>query len=227
MLLSLELKRDELADFPVDLDAWRAAYEQDAPWLSADLIRPQSRAWRALLDDPNPRRAFCAAEALLLWELRQALRGGRLYVPHSIAHRSMRTVLKLEDSSVRAANTARPSEEFLDTVLRDLKEALERLAQGVEEGRVRIDGRNLHLKSLSAEDTPPGFQALREELYGELPSVHVPEVLLKIDAQVHFSSILFGTHAAYGTRTDLSLHGTVGSCHGFISPTARDDGRGA
>jgi TnpA family transposase len=186
----------------VDLDAWRAAYEQsEAPWLMVNLIRPQSKAWRGLLDDPNRRRAFCAAEALLLWELRQALRGGRLHVPHSMAHRSVSAMLKREDTSVRAANTTKPPQEFLDTVLRDLKEALECLAQAVEQGRVRIDGRNLHLKALSAEDTLPGFKALREELYGELPSVHLPEVLLKIDAQVHFSSILLG----HTPRTELEL----------------------
>ena len=192
MLLALDLRREELKDFPVDLDAWRAAYEEETPWLTEDLARPQSRAWSGLLEDPNPKRAFCAAEALFLWELRQALRGGRLHVPHSIAHRSMRAVLKTDDTSVRAANTHIPRDTFLDSVLRELADDLEKLSHAVEEEKVRIDGRNLHLKSLSAEDTPTGFKALREELYRELPAVHLPELLLKVDAQVHFSWILLG-----------------------------------
>lgn len=201
MLLELDLKGEELKDFPVNLNAWRAAYEHDAPWLTPDLVRPQSRAWRNLLDDPNSRRAFRAAEALLLWELRQALRGGRLHVPYSISHRSMRAVLKVDDTTVRAANTGSGPGEFIDGVLDDLQAALERLAHAVEEGRVRIDGRNLHLKSLSAEDTPPGFQALRTELYGGLTAAHLPEVLMKIEAQVHFSWILLGR----APRTDQEL----------------------
>ena len=201
MLLALDLKHNQLKDFPVDLNAWRAAYEAETPWLTPDLVRPQSRAWGRLLKDPNPKRAFCAAEALLLWELRQALRGGRLHVPHSIAHRSMKTVLKTDGTSVRAANTQVPHNEFLDQVLRELAEALERLSQAVEAGKVRIEGRNLHLKSLAAEDTPPGFKAVREELYQQLPAIHLPEVLLKIDAQVHFSWILLGRPP----RTDREL----------------------
>ena len=64
-----------------------------------------------------------------------------------------------------------------------------------------MDGRNLHLKSLSAEDTPPGFKALRTEMYGELPATHLPELLMKIDAQVHVSWILLGR----APRTELAL----------------------
>jgi hypothetical protein len=57
------------------------------------------------------------------------------------------------------------------------------------------------LKSLSAEDTPPGFKALRDELYGELHALHLPELLLKIDAQAHFSWILLGR----APRTEMEL----------------------
>ena len=192
MMLALDVKGEELEDFPVDLNAWRSAYERDAPWLTPDLVRPNSRAWRSLLEDPNPRRAFCAAEALLVWELRQALRGGRLHVPHSVAHRSMRTVLKVDDTTVRAANTRHTPEQFIKGVLEDLKAALERLTLAVEDGRVTIDGRSLHLKSLSAEDIPPGLKELRTAVYSELSPLHLPEVLLKIDSQVHFSWILLG-----------------------------------
>ena len=191
-LLALDLKREELKDFPVDLEAWRVAYNEETPWLTPDLVRPQSRAWEGLLRDLNPRRAFCAAEALLLWELRQALRGGRLHVTQSVAHRSMRAVLKADETTVRAANTSIPQKEFLDSVLRDLKEALDRLSQAVEEGRARIDGKNLHLKSLAPESAPADFKAMRAELYRELPAIHLPELLLKVDAQAHFSWILLG-----------------------------------
>jgi hypothetical protein len=114
MLLALDLRSDEPARWHALLDTWRVAYYREFDYVSEQLCTLQSRAWAQLCQHPDGVLAFHAAEAQLLWEVRQALRRGSLFVPHSLSFRSPRVMFDSSDTTVRAPGSERDPVEFLD-----------------------------------------------------------------------------------------------------------------
>jgi hypothetical protein len=113
ILLDLDLCADSVDWWPPLLKAWRHACRCPRLPLTQDTCPPTSRAWKELLADPDLRRSRNAAEAQLLWELRQALRRGSLYIPHSLDYRSRDALFNLEGTTVRAPGSARaPPQSF-------------------------------------------------------------------------------------------------------------------
>ena len=196
MLLGLDLKVDGPHGSLFDLDAWRSAYDVGATALTGNLCPPRSRAWQTLVADPDPRRAFSAAEAMLLWHVRQALRRGSVYVPHSLSYRSRQTLFAREESGIRAAATHRPAREFLDQLSGHLEAAFEQLSDAVCFEHVRLDGTKLRTLALAPQDAPADIEAARAALSGALPTIHLPELMLEVDASVRFSWILLGREPA-------------------------------
>jgi hypothetical protein len=103
-------------------------------------LPPDVEAWKELLADPDLRRARNAAEAHLLWELRQALRRGSLFIPHSLDYRSRDALFNLESTTVRAPGSARTAPEFLDQLCAHLEVALENLDEAIWFQDLKIDG---------------------------------------------------------------------------------------
>ena len=192
MLLDLDLRSDAGTQPLVDLDAWRGAYEVGATRLTASLCPTRSRAWTALLEDSDPRRALSAAEAMLLWHVRQALRRGSLHVPHSLSYRSRQSLFRPESSGVHAAASHRSAREFGDQFWGNLEAAFEHLADAVFFERVRVHKGKLHLHSLAPQEAPADVDGLRAAISDAFPRVHLPEVMLEIDSAVRFSWILLG-----------------------------------
>jgi len=75
MLLSLDLRSDESERWRVLLDAWRLAYHRDLDYVTEQMCPPRSRAWALLREHPVSVLAHHAAEAQLLWEIRQHCAG--------------------------------------------------------------------------------------------------------------------------------------------------------
>ena len=196
MLLSLDLRSDDPQAPAFDVDAWRRAYSGGSTVLAPALCPPRSRAWQVLVADPDARRAFSAAEAMLLWHIRQALRRGSTYVPHSFSYRSRQLLFAREDSAVRAAASRRPAGEFLDQLSGHLEAAFEHLADAVTFERVRVDGDKLHIHALAPHEAPADIDEARAVVSGGLPTAHLPELMLEVDAAVRFSWILLGREPA-------------------------------
>ena len=192
MLLDLDLHADSADGWPPLLKAWRQAYRN--PWLplTIETCPPTSRAWKELLADPDPRRARNAAEAQLLWELRQALRRGSLYVPHSLGYRSRDMLFNLEGTSVRAPGSARNAPDFLAQLCTQLQVALENLDEAVGFQDLKIDGTKIHQHPLGPQLNPVDLDSVRGALYDSFPTIHLPELMLDVDAQIRFSWILLG-----------------------------------
>jgi TnpA family transposase len=196
ILLDLDLCADSVDWWPPLLKAWRHVYQ--CPWLplTQDTCPPTSRAWKELLADPDLRRSRNAAEAQLLWELRQALRRGSLFIPHSLDYRSRDALFNLEGTTVRAPGSARAAPEFLDQLCAHLEVALENLDEAISFQDLKIDGTKIHQHPLGPQITPIDLAPVRDNLYDSLPKIHLPELLLEVDAQIRFSWILLGREPA-------------------------------
>jgi len=182
---------DSVDWWPPLLQAWRRVYR--CPWLplTQDNCPPTSRAWKELLADPDLRRSRNAAEAQLLWELRQALRRGSLYIPHSLDYRSRDALFNLEGTSVRAPGSARAAPEFLDQLCAHLEVALENLPSGCLRPSNRVSA-HLETGNKIRRFVPGGGGLARipdEHLAGTLP----PQMLVK-------STVLAGQHRPYADQ---------------------------
>ena len=149
-----------------------------------------------MLADPDPRRARNAAEAQLLWEHRQALRRGSLYIPHSLVYRSRETSFNLAGTTVRAPGSARATPEFFAQLCAHLEVALENLDEAIWFQDLKIERTKIHHHPLGPQITPIDLDPVRNGLYDSLPKIHLPELLLEVDAQIRFSWILLGREPA-------------------------------
>ncbi|MGH8322905.1 MAG: Tn3 family transposase, partial [Steroidobacteraceae bacterium] len=192
MLLALDLSSDEGDRWPALMRAWRSAYLRDLDYVTKEMCPTESRAWAALRSEGDGVRAIHAAEAHLLWELRQALRRGSLYVSHSHSYRAPRELFDSSGTTVRAAGSKRDPVEFLDQLCAQLEVALEYVAEAVWFEELEVDGTKIHQHRLGPHDTPYDLPAVRDALQASLPMVHLPEILVEIDAKIRFSWILLG-----------------------------------
>ena len=160
------------------------------------LYEHQRWAWAAFSVDPGSLSARQAAEAQLLWEIRQGLRRGSLYVPHSLAYRDKQVQFDTKGTTVRAPGSERPLPEQLDQLFANIEVGLEHLEEAVWFEHLKIEGTKVHQHPLAAQENPPDLEFVREELYGSLPSVHLPELIMAMDSEIRISWILLGREPA-------------------------------
>jgi hypothetical protein len=196
MLLSLDLRSDESDRWRVLLDAWRLAYHRDLDYVTEQMCPPRSRAWALLREHPDSVLAHHAAEAQLLWEVRQALRRGSPYVPQSLSYRSPQVLFDSGGTTVRAPGSERNPAEFLDQLCAQLEVALEYVDEAVWFEDLEIEGTKIHQHRLGPHDTPYDLPEVRDAMQATLPMVHLPEIVVDVDARVRFSWILLGREPA-------------------------------
>ena len=196
MLLALDLGSDPPSPWPSLLDTWRLAYHREFDYVAERMCPVKSRAWVQLCRNADGVRAFHAAEAQLLWELRQGLRRGSLFVPHSLSFRSPKVMFDRRSTTVLAPGSERDPVEFLDQLCAQLEVALEYVAEAVWFEELEIEGTKIHQHRLGPHDTPPALPEVRDALMASLPMVHLPDILVDIDARVRFSWLLLGREPA-------------------------------
>lgn len=193
--LALDLRSRE-DRWPVLIKAWRQTFELELSGMSEEMCPPTSRAWATLSKDRNSLRPRQAAEAQILWEIRQALRRGSLYVPHSLSYRDKQVLFDTTGTTVRAPGSQRPLPEVLEQLFANLAVGLEHLEEAVWFEHLTIDGTKIHQHPLAPQQAPEELESIREELYASLPSIHLPELMMAIDSEIRFSRILLGREPA-------------------------------
>jgi TnpA family transposase len=194
--LALDLRSREADRWPVLIQAWRLTFRLELSGMSEEMCPPKSRAWVTLAADRNSLKARQAAEAQLLWEIRQALRRGSLYVPHSLSYRDKQTLFDTKGTTVRAPGSGRALPEVLEQLFANLKVGLEHLDEAVWFEHLKIDGTKIHQHPLAPQEAPEELDSIREEIYANLPNVHLPELMMAIDSEIRFSWILLGREPA-------------------------------
>jgi hypothetical protein len=103
-LLALDLCSAQADHWPLLIEAWREFYRLELSGLTDRMCPPKSRAWAAFAKDCDSLRTRQAAEAQILWEIRQALRRGSLYVPHSLSYRAKKALFDTAGTTLQEAN---------------------------------------------------------------------------------------------------------------------------
>jgi Domain of unknown function (DUF4158)/Tn3 transposase DDE domain len=194
--LASDLRSREADRWPVLIKTWRQTFELELSGMSEEMCPSKSRAWAALSVDLNSLRARQAAEAQILWEIRQALRRGSLYVPHSLSYRDKQILFDTTGTSVRAPGSQRLLPEVLEQLFANLEVGLEHLDEAVWFEHLKIDGTKIHQHPLAPQEAPEELESIREELYASLPTIHLAELMMAIDSEIRFSWILLGREPA-------------------------------
>jgi len=194
--LALDLRSREADRWPVLIQAWRLTFRLELSGMSEEMCPPKSRAWVVLSGDRNSLGARQAAEAQILWEIRQALRRGSLYVPHSLSYREKQVLFDTAGTTVRSPGSQRLLPEVLEQLFANLQVGLEHLDEAVWFEHLKIDGTKIHAHPLAPQETPEELESIREDLYASLPAVHLPELMMAIDSEIRFSWILLGREPA-------------------------------
>jgi TnpA family transposase len=85
---------------------------------------------------------------------------------------------------------------------------LSAVAEAVRAGDIVIEDDTLRLPALSAETLPKELASTRGALFRDIGDVQLPDVMLEMDSQTHFSWALLG-RAAQSERELLTLYGAI------------------
>ena len=195
-LVALDLHSSETNHWPSLIEAWRTFYRLELSGLTDSMCPPTSRAWAAFAKDCDSLRTRQAAEAQILWDMRQALRRGSLYVSHSLSYRAKKTLFDTTGTTVRAPGSQKPLPELLSQLCANIQVGLEHLEEAVWFEHLQIDGTKVHQHPLSPQNKDPDAEPIREEIYASFPTIHLPELMMAVDSEVRFSWILLGREPA-------------------------------
>lgn len=199
-LVGLDLHADDASHWPTLIAAWKEAYGKDAVQLTPAMAPPKSKAWKSLAEEEPPADKRHAAEAQLLWELRQALRRRTVHVPSSLSFQSRAAVLDPSGSTVTAARADYPVKTMLQELVAEIEDGLERVSEAVKRGELTLDGAKVKVKRLTAQKAPPDLKDARRELYRGYQRVQFPDLIMAVDAETHFSAEILGRPAENETE---------------------------
>jgi len=193
-LVALPFEAEEHSPLRLALAHLRDLYECQSRTLPWDVDVSFAPRWTTLIDSPDRQRALRAFEAATLFALRTALRNGSVWIAHSLAFRQRNALLipetewashrrRFYDQLGIPMHVAR----YTPQLVANLEAGLASLAEAVEAEVVVVDDTGIHLSALEAEDTPPLLEATRYELFKEVGSVQLPDLLMAIDSETHFS----------------------------------------
>jgi TnpA family transposase len=166
--------------------------------LPATVSLSLGRVWRVPLADSDRERAFAACEVASLLALRRALRNGTVWIEHSLRFRSRERLFIPADSwqqrrqaHYRRLGVPRQCTAFLEPLLERASTAVQAVADATRDGRINVDTA-LHLTPLAAETEDPRVQKLRSVLDRRIGETQLPELMLAVDAEVHYSWRMLG-----------------------------------
>jgi len=177
------------------------SYRDEWCWLYDWASAPVGQAWNGLIQSEDRSVAFRAFEAATLWAVRRGLRNGSLWLAHAEQYGGQHRVLVPEVRWVaeRAAFLGRrdlphTAEAFLARTLDQLRAGLEAVAAAAaaQELTLRPEGRLVLRDDPAWSVERSDAELLRTRLYARVGRAQLPELLLAIDSETHFSWELLG-----------------------------------
>ena len=176
----------------------RDLYGRNVRSLPDDVSPRLGSVWRDAISGYDRERAFRALEVATLFALRRSVRNGSVWIEHSLTFRGRdRLFLPAERWQAEAkrhyARLSLPAQPaaFLNPLLARVRAGVDAVARATRSGVLRVDD-ELHLAALPADDEDPAVTKLRTRLDHRIGEVQLPEVILAVDARVHFSWIMLG-----------------------------------
>ena len=194
------------------IETLRDIYAKKKTTLDPMLSLKVKPMWRDQVNDPDRERALRAFEAATLLDVRQALRRGTLWAKDSLEFRDRELILITPEhwAKDRRRHYARlgipeRSEVFCKPLLAALDAGLKAVADEVRSGALTIQADTLRLPPISPETLPKALATTRDHLFREVGEVQLPELMLEMDSQFHFSRELLG-RSAHSERELLTVY---------------------
>lgn len=197
--------------------AWRELHETKASAFPDGFTIPEvGSPWRELVHDADRKRGLKAFAACTMLSLRKGLRGGRVWLDHSLSFRERDQMLIPRDEWERDKSRMlallklpATAGEYVEPLQANLQVGLTAVAEAFARGKVEIgaDGM-LHLPQLMAMPDDGEPRRTREAIYKVIGDVQFPDLLLDIDALCNFSEVLLG-HRAESVAELLALYAAL------------------
>jgi TnpA family transposase len=201
IVIPLKICGEQGDEMVVALDELKTSYEQGWTDLWTEARAPSGRAWQTLMGCNDRDEAFKAYEAATLWGLRRGLRSGALWLPEAQKYGGRHRMLLPEKEwrTGREAFLARRSlpscaGPFIHRTLDQIRAGFAALkaAQAAEEIEIMPAG------YVAMKDDPRfvwergDAEATRTRLYDSIGRVQLPELLIAMDSETHFTWELLG-----------------------------------
>lgn len=171
--------------------------------------------WQPLLLSTDRKKALAALKACVIMSVRRGLKGGKIWLAHSRAHRAREDQLipqaewlKRRSSIVSSMSLTTNPDKFLERIFSKLSNSLQELAAVVEEGSVSVDAEGrLSIPNIEALDVDPEVSNTRDSMFKIIGAVQQGHLLVEVDARTGFSEMLLGRKA----RAEVELKSVYGA----------------
>ena len=200
----LDVQGDENSRPMRQVKALRELVEAGATELPVEFdVSMVEPVWQSMLRNPDRKKALCALKACTMNSVRNALKGGKVHLAHSLKHRDREEQLIPPEewnlkrkAFVRAMRLTDDVEKYLERVLQRLDESLGQLAKAAEDGLITFDADgDIHIDPIQALELDPQVSRTRDAMFSIIGEVQQGEMLIQIDAKTGFSAELLGRKA--------------------------------
>ncbi len=155
--------------------------------------------WRDIIEGEDRERAMRGLEAATLIGLRKSLRSGAVYVTDSEKFRGRHRLMinaDLWDKTkvnhyTRLSLPMRP-EDFVESLVAELKIKLAALGAAVAEGRILIKDGRLQIPHNPDREVYPNVKLKLDGVFQKIGVVQLPDLILEMDSRVGVSKMLLG-----------------------------------
>jgi len=153
-------------------------------------------------------------ELCALWELKNALRSGDIWIDHSRHYANPETYLipkdlwiKLKPEVCQQITAPQSGHERLMERKAELEGMLTRVnAMLASDGKVRLDNGELVISPIDAEDRPESVIALEQRIDKMLPQIELTNLLIEVDRWTHFSEHFYHADGSVSRNKDFLLY---------------------
>lgn len=224
-LQKLDLKWENQASTAQSYDWLREAYTQRTTALPTDTPFRFIKGWQFILDGEDRARALRGLEAATLMNIKKALRNGNAWIDDSLSFRNRDHLLigrerwkKERRRRYAQLNLPLKADDFLDPLCAGLEAKLKEVRDALGRGDISIEEGSIRLPRLKAEASAAETDRWRDELFEEVGTVQLPDLILEMDGLTGFSRAIldrparseeellqvYGGMLAHGTSFDAS-----------------------
>ena len=153
-------------------------------------------------------------ELCTLWELRNSLRSGDIWVEHSRRYANPEIYLipknkwiKLKSEVTNMLHLPESGEEFLEQSRIKLNTIMREVDSGfLENDRIRNEKGNLIITPIKALDKSESYKWLQNQIVKRIPKINIIDLLIEVDNWTNFSSFLVHAAGSQPRTNDLLIY---------------------
>ena len=196
----------------------RVLYDKRARYLPQSIDGAIAPIWSGIIGGPDRARAMRGFETAILFELRNALRNGSIWVPFSLSYRH-REQLLISSKQWRQSkkryyahlHLPHDPERYVARYRQRLDDGLEQVAEAVLSNHIDIEKGQLVLEALEAEPAAPDLESTRDAIFGEIGTVQFPELMMEVDSHTDSAPQLLGCEPTSWEEAPVGIRCLVGA----------------